>query len=72
MIRQARLLLGYRSGQLILVEYKDREIKVIMKLNKNTISKEGFFSKASSYFGSEDGYRTWLKGAIKSVNLHKE
>lgn len=69
-IVNAKILLGYRSGQLIVVDYKDKESKIILKLNRDNINKESFFSKATSYFSSEEAYKTWFKGAIKYVALN--
>ena len=46
-IQAAEFIIGYRSGQIIVVEYKDKECKVKHRFNK-TLKNEGFFSRASS------------------------
>lgn len=71
-IQAAEFIIGYRSGQIIIVEYKDRECKVKQRFNK-TLKNEGFFSRASSaIFGGEDTYSPQIKGPIRHFSIHPE
>lgn len=69
-ITQAEFILGFRTGQLIVVEYKDRECKVKQRFNK-VLKGEGFLSRASSaIFGGEDSYNPYFKAPIRSFTLN--
>jgi hypothetical protein len=69
-ITQAEFVLGYRSGQLVVVEYKDRDCRVKQRFNRG-LKGEGFFSKAASYFsGGEDSYAPYFKAPIRSFRLN--
>lgn len=69
-ISQAEFVLGYRSGQLVVVEYKDRDCRLKQRLNRG-LKSEGFFSKAATYFsGGEDGYTPYIKAPIRSFRLN--
>lgn len=69
-ILQAEFILGYRTGHLILVEYKDRDCRVKQRFNRS-LKGEGFFSRASSaIFGGEDTYNPYFKVPIRSFSLH--
>ncbi len=69
-ITQAEFILGYRSGQLVVVEYKDRDCRVKQRFNRG-LKGEGFFSKAASYFsGGEESYTPYFKAPIRSFTLN--
>ncbi len=52
-IEHAEFIIGYRAGQLIEIEYKDKECKVRYRYNK-ALKGESFFSRASSAFFGND------------------
>jgi hypothetical protein len=69
-IVQGEFVIGYRTGQLIVVEYKDRETKVKYRYNRS-LKGEGFLSRASSsFFGSEDTYNSYFKQPIRNFTLN--
>lgn len=69
-IIQAEFVIGYRSGQVAVIEYKDKECKIVTKLNK-TLKSEGIFSKTSSFFfGDEDTYSVYIKEAVRSFTVN--
>jgi hypothetical protein len=69
-VTQAEFIVGYRTGQLVVVEYKDRECRVKQRFNRG-LKGEGFFSRASSaIFGGEDSYSPYLKAPIRSFRMN--
>jgi hypothetical protein len=69
-IIQGEFVIGYRTGQLIVVEYKDREAKVKYRYNRS-LKGEGFLSRASStIFGSEDTYNSYFKEPVRNFTLN--
>jgi hypothetical protein len=69
-VTQAEFILGYRSGQLVVVEYKDRECRIRQRLNR-ALKGEGFFSRASSaIFGGEDSYSPYFKSPVRSFTVN--
>ena len=77
-ITSLELLLGYRSGQIIILEYQNKECKIKCRLNK-ALKSDGFMFRATSmFFASEDSYspyfafpaRNYLQTSISSDSLH--
>lgn len=69
-ILQAEFILGFRTGQLVVVEFKDRECRVKQRFNR-ALKGEGFFSRASSaIFGGEDTYNPYFKAPIRAFTLN--
>ena len=64
--------MGYRSGQLVLLEYRDRTARVKQRFNKG-LKGEGFFSRASSaFFGSEEAYLPYFKEPVRRLAVHSD
>ncbi len=69
-VQQGEFIIGYRSGQLIVVEYKDKECRVKERYNKS-LKAESFMSRASSaLFGSEEHYHPYFPSPIRRLELH--
>jgi len=50
---EAEFVLGHRSGQLALISFKDKDCRLVARLNR-TLKSEGLFSKTSSFFFGEE------------------
>lgn len=46
---EAEFVLGHRSGHLAVISYKDKDCRLVSRLNR-TLKSDGFLSKTSSFF----------------------
>lgn len=46
---EAEFVLGHRSGQVAVISYKDKDCRLLAKLNR-TLKSDGILSKTSSFF----------------------
>lgn len=70
LVLHGEFIIGYRTGQLIVVEYKEKVCKVRERYNK-ALKGESIFSRASSaFFGSDEHYNPYFVAPIRSFSIH--
>lgn len=60
-IISGEFVLGYTSGQIAVIEYKDKDASFKARLNKS-LKGENFLTKTSSFFfGGEESYTPYIR-----------
>ena len=63
-------MIGYTTGELVLIHYEDKKANVELRFNRSIKNTEGFFSRASMLFASSgEPYPTYINEGIRHCVL---